>query len=246
MVQPTASDSSLSLALIELGLTAIAVALAFAWPRLGDGVFASIEKAFSRLAHNRPMAVWFTGLSAIILRLAILPAWPIPLPFVPDDFSFLLASDTFLHGRLANPTPAMWIHFESIHIDMQPTYGSMYFPAQGLLLASGKLLFGHPWFGILLAVGAMCAALCWALQAWLPLNWALLGGMLAVLRLGLFSYWINTYTGGAPIAAAAGALVLGSCPRLMRTGRFRYGMLMAIGIALLMLTRPYEGMLLCL
>jgi hypothetical protein len=32
----------------------------------------------------------------------------------------------------------------------------------------------------------------------------------------------------------------------MKTARFRYGLLLAIGIVLLMLTRPYEGMLLCL
>ena len=47
-------------------------------------------------------------------------------------------------------------------------------------------------------------------------------------------------------AAFGGALVLGSLPRLMKTGRFRYGLLMGIGIALLILTRPYEGVLLCL
>ncbi|MGA2634042.1 MAG: hypothetical protein ABSF16_07405 [Terracidiphilus sp.] len=232
--------------LIEGGLTLIAIAGAFCLPHLGSSVFRRMERAFGRLARKQGLAVAVVGLATLLLRLAILPFYPIPLPFVPDDFSFLLAADTFIHGRLANPTPAMWTHFESIHITMQPTYMSMYFPAQGLLLAAGKLLFGNPWFGILLSSALMCAALCWMLQAWLPPGWALLGGMLAVLRLGVFSYWINTYSAGGSIAAIGGALVLGALPRLMKTTRHRYAVLMAAGIVLLAITRPYEGLLLCL
>lgn len=140
----------------------------------------------------------------------------------------------------------MWTHFESIQIDMKPTYMSMYFPGPGLVFAVGQVLFGQPWFGMLIVTALMCATICWMLQAWMPPEWALLGGMLAVLRLGLFSYWINTYTGGAPIAALGGALVLGALPRLIKTARQRYAILMALGMALLILTRPYEGMLLCL
>jgi hypothetical protein len=168
------------------------------------------------------------------------------LPFAPDDFSFLLAADTFAHGRLTNPTPAMWTHLETIHITMQPTYMSMYFPAQGLLLAAGKVLFGHPWYGLLIASALMCASICWMLQAWLPATWALLGGIIAVVHLGLFSYWINTYHAAGSIGALGGALVLGALPRLMRTSRFRYGLLLAVGIVLIAVTRPYEGVLLCL
>jgi hypothetical protein len=235
------------LLLIEGGLTAIAIAAAYAWPRIGGDWARRIEQAFGSLARRQGLAVLSVGLMALLLRLAILPLYPIPQPFAPDDFSNLLAADTFAHGRLTNPTPAMWTHFETIHVDMQPTYMSMYFPMQGLFMAAGKVLFGSPWFGILLASALFCAALCWMLQAWLPPGWALLGGILAVLRLSLFSYWINTYTGAGFITGLGGALVLGALPRLMKSGgRQRYAVLLALGAALLALTRPYEGLLLCL
>ena len=246
MQLPSPITDKASLLLIDGSLVLLACAATFAWPRMGTSWFARIERLFMRLARRKHLAVTTVGLTALLLRLALLPLFPIPLPFLPDDFSLLLASDTFAHGRLTNPTPAMWMHFESIHISMQPTYMSMYFPSLGLLMAAGKVLLGNPWYAILIANALMCAAICWMLQAWLPSGWALLGGLLAILRLGLFSYWINTYTGGGALLAFAGALVLGALPRLMKTARVRYGLLMALGIALLALTRPYEGLLLCL
>jgi len=247
MIQPPASEGSLSLNLIEIGLTAIAVAASFAWPRLANRQFSALERSFGALARKKGLAVAVCGISVVLLRLAILPICPIPLPFVPDDFSFLLASDTFLHGRLANPTPAMWVHFETIHVDMRPTYMSMYFPAEGLILAAGKVLLGHPWFGILCVDGLLCAALCWMLQAWVPPAWALLGTIIAIVRLGLFSYWINTYAGGSGLLVAlGGALVLGAYPRIIGRVRLWEGLLLAFGIVILALGRPYEGLLLCL
>jgi hypothetical protein len=236
----------LSIMVIEGSLTMIAIGMAFCVPRLGSRYFSPVERTCGRLARKQGLAVAVIGVTALLLRLAILPLCPIPRPFIHDDFSLLLAADTFSSGRLTNPTPAMWVHFESIHVTMKPTYMSMYFPAQGMALAAGKVLFGHPWYGVLLSTALMCAAICWALQAWLPPTWALLGGALAVLRLGLFSYWINTYSGAGSIAALGGALLLGALPRFMKTPRLRYSLLMAIGTILLAMSRPYEGVLLCL
>jgi hypothetical protein len=232
--------------MIEGSLTLIAAAIAFGWPQLGSGIFLRLEKFFGRLARRQGPAVAVVGLSALLLRLAILPLCPVPHPLGPDDFSNLLAANTFALGRLTNPTPAMWVHFETIHVTMKPTYMSMYFPAEGLMLAAGKVLTGIPWLGVLLMSALMCAAICWMLQAWLPPTWALLGGMLAVLRLGLFSYWVNTYTGAGPAAACGGALVLGALPRLRKHPQLRYAMLLAVGASLLAISRPYEGILLCL
>ena len=246
MILSSTPGRDISPAFVEGCLTVIVIALAFAFPGIGSAWFSGIERAFGKLARRQGWAVASVGVSAFLLRLAILPLCPIPLPFVPDDFSFLLAADTFAHGRLTNPTPAMWTHFESIQISMTPTYMSMYFPSTGLVLAAGKVLFGHPWFGLLCVTALMCAAICWMLQAWLPPGWALLGGVLVILRIGLFSYWINTYHGGGSVSALGGALVLGAFPRLVRTARLRHALLLAIGISLLLLSRPYEGLLLCL
>jgi hypothetical protein len=230
---------------MEMALITVVFAIAFSLPRLGASLFYKSEGFFKKLARGRALSVATVGLAAFLLRIAILPLFPIPHPFTPNDFSFLLAANTFASGRLTNPTPAMWTHFETIHVTMNPTYMSMYFPASGLVMAAGKVLTGQPWYGLLLSTALMCAAICWMLQAWLPPAWALLGGLLSILRLGLFSYWINTYSGGGAVAALGGALVLGALPRWTRHARGRDAVFLSIGVAILLTARPYEGAFLC-
>src|SRR5262249_43435154 len=103
----------------------------------------------------------------------------------------------------------------------------------------GQLL-GHPWIGQLLATALMCGLLCWMLQAWLPPQWALLGASLAVLQIGLLSYWMNSYFGSS-LPALGGVLVLGALPRIQRHARLRDALLMGLGLAILANTRPFEG-----
>jgi hypothetical protein len=74
------------------------------------------------------------------------------------------------------------------------------------------------------------ASLCWILQAYLPAEWAFLGGLIAVARIGWFSYFGNGYWGA--VAILGGSLLLGAAARLVRRPKPSDGLLMALGLLL--------------
>jgi hypothetical protein len=207
-------------------------------------------RVFARLSSPAWKAILIAALLPVAVRLACLPWMPPPLPRIHDEFSYLLAADTFARGRLTNPAHPLWESFESIHVLQQPTYMSMYPVMQGLVLALGKVVFGHPWAGVLLSVAAMCGMACWMLRAWLPPAWALPGALLLGMQFAARHYWIESYWGGA-VAATAGCLLLGVWGRLRRARRISarhvfLGLALGVGAAMLANTRPWEGLLLCL
>jgi hypothetical protein len=207
-----------------------------------------MEAAWRRASRRRVASMLAPGLLVIVLRLALLPLIPVPAPEIHDEFSYLLGAETFASGRLTNPTPDAWQHFETFHVNMRPSYHSMYPPALFVFPALGIVLANNAWIGELLGVAVMCSAITWMLQGWVPAHWALLGGLWAALRFGIFSYWVNSYWGGA-MAATAGTLVLGAVARILRarreTGeaRVKDGILLALGLILLANSRPLEGLL---
>jgi hypothetical protein len=86
-------------AIIELILM-IAAALLMLRSRRAQkqsGFSASFERALSHLAGRRGLAVLAVGAGVIALRVAFLPVLGIPQPRWNDEFSYLLAADTFAH-----------------------------------------------------------------------------------------------------------------------------------------------------
>ncbi len=204
------------------------------------------DSALSRFEKKPLTCIFGIIVIAIALRVLCLSFFPPPQPMIPDEFSYLLAADTFAMGRLANPTHPHWEFFESFHINQIPTYASMYPPAQGLVLGAAQIVSGNPWLGVLISTAVMCGILCWMLQGWLPFRWALIGGLIAVVRVSLFSYWGNSYWGGS-MAAIGGLLVLGAIPRIMKkNSSVLTFLILALGILILANSRPYEGLVLCL
>src|SRR4051794_31124355 len=123
--------STRALQLYLEALAALALIVAWLWPGWGRNFCSAVARPFHSITASRTRAILVAGLFPMLARLVLLPVFPIPQPRVHDEFSYLLLGDTFAHGRLSNPTPPEWRHFETEYELMRPVYASQYQPAQG-------------------------------------------------------------------------------------------------------------------
>ena len=243
---PTFYWSRLSVVLSE----AVLLGLVLAWFTFGAGrvrtLGLSCLDALRSFAGRSWAAPWSVALALILFRIALLPWYPIPEPVIHDEFSVILGAQTFALGRLTNPAHPLWRFFDTFHVLQQPTYCSIYPPAQALLLAAG-IWAGHPWIAVVAASALMCAVFVWMLRAWFSPAWSLCGGVLLLFQVGITSYWTNSYWGGS-LAALAGAVLVGAAGRIWNAAeaRTRYSVLAGIAMVVLFNRRPFEGGLLAI
>lgn len=226
--------------IVVAACTLVIVIVPLAWTK----PLAGLAHWYQGLATRTRLSMLLCALLPVALRLLLLPVAPVPEPSIHDEFSQLLLGDTLAHGRLANPTPAMWEQLQSIHIIQRPTYASMYPPGQGAFLAAGQVIFRQPWAGVEVSIALMCAAMYWMFVAWLPKGWALFGLLVTVIKLTLVGVWVNSYISAA-VPTIGGALVVGALPRLRSDlAGARDSVLFGVGAVILMYSRPFEGALL--
>ncbi len=205
-----------------------------------------LSKKFSLAFAEISVKTWVITLTFAVAGFA-LPAlygyiFGFPVAHVQDELSYTVAADTYANGRITNPTPAHFEHFETSHVIMEPSYISKYPPLQGIFMAVGQIVFGHQIFGVWLSCALFAAALFWMLSVWTTREWAILGTIAMIALLGINSYWAQSFWGGM-IAAAGGALFFGGFRQIFRKLSVGSTVLMTLGGVMLVNSRPFEGTL---
>jgi hypothetical protein len=87
---------------IELDVVLAVIAMALLWSRAksSPAAVSIFPRWFRRLARKKKLSVLCVGASVLLLRVALLPILGVSQPGIADEFSYLLAADSFAHGLL--------------------------------------------------------------------------------------------------------------------------------------------------
>ncbi len=220
---------------LELGIAALFVAAI-----LGRGRIARALKACA--ARPRwSMALLFV--LPILLRVALLPKNPAPIPTTSDDFAYVLLGDTLTHLRLANPVHPMRRFFETVFVLQEPAYSFDLSAGAGHCAGRGRGAVWQPLGGR--------AAVCGRPLRPDLLDAAGVGG--AGLGTGgrplhgdAFrpAQSVDQYLLGRRAAGRRGLPGLRRDPAALGTPSVREAALLGLGCGIQILTRPFESVLL--
>ncbi len=224
----------------QLPLTLLALLIAALITKYPIGLFAKFEYFVSIIA-GRPYlsAALIAGLAACA-RLALSPFLGTPQPIIADEMSLMLQAQTYFDGRLANHV-SLSPDFESVFVLLSPTYASMYPVLRSFPLLAGYSLGIGAWGGVLLSMVALTVAVYWMVREWINARYAFVAALIVIIRYGLFSFWVNSYWGGA-FTALGGVLLLGGFKAVKSRPSLLNGAVVGLGVVIMMTTRPYEGM----
>lgn len=208
-------------------------------PQLFWKLLKPIVGYFEKISDSRLKSILFIATFAFVLYALFALCFRFPYFKVVDEFGYLLTADTFLHGRLTNPTHPFWKHFEYLYIFHHPSYNSKYPIGQAVALAIGKLLCGYPIVGVWLSGVAACVASYWMLLGWFSSRWALFGAIITICHPVIF-FWSQVYWGGY-VAMIGGSLLLGALKRIFCNPKTTDGFIFGTGLFILSVSRPYEG-----
>lgn len=167
-----------------------------------------------------------------------------PIVDTNDEFSYLMAGETYYSGRFVNPVPPLVKPFQINGVIIDTHFYSKYQPAQGLSIALGFLL-GNPLYGIWLVLSLAHVVLFWILKHF----WDSLTAFLVVALISshpLILAWGQCYWGGG-IPLLGGTLVWGGWfLYFFKQRRSKTSTLTGIGFVILFFSRPYEASILLL
>ena len=202
--------------------------------------FPRFEELVSEIADRPYLSAAAVAGAALCARLALSPFLETPQPIVADEISLMLQAKTYLGGHLANHVKLL-PDFESVYVILSPTYASMYPVLRSLPVFLGLCLRIGAWGGILLSMVALIVAIYWMVREWVNSKYAIVAALIVIIRFGLFSFWVNSYWGGA-FTALGGVLLAGGYKAVRSRPSLLNGAAVGLGVVILMTTRPYEGM----
>jgi hypothetical protein len=219
----------------------VAFAGSYALPDAARKTFAYAESILSLVARRRVLSLVVLLFASVFGRLALIPLLGEPQPLVPDEASIILQAQCLAKGHLTCGVKNLPPSMESIYVLISPTYASVYPVLRSFAVATGDALFRNGWLGIILFMSTIPILTYLLLVEFGSRSMAFATALLVMVRICFFSFWINSYF--SPVVTAIGALltVLGVV-RLYRRPTLLDGVMFGAGIALMITSRPFEGL----